>query len=58
VAAVVRRTCYLGENWADFTRNIYSSAIRDSPANVDHAAGRLNKPLFSNMMAGLFLVDH
>ena len=58
VAAVVQRTCYLGENWADFTRNIYSSAIRDSPANVDHAAGRLYKPLFSNMMAGLFLVDH
>jgi hypothetical protein len=29
-----------------------------SAANVDHAAGRLDKSSFANVMAGFFLVDH
>ena len=29
-----------------------------SAANVDHAARRLDKSSFSNVMAGFFLVDH
>lgn len=27
-------------------------------ADMDHAAGRLDKSCFANMMAGFFLVDH
>jgi hypothetical protein len=29
-----------------------------SAADVDHAARRLDKSSFTNMMAGFFLVDH
>jgi hypothetical protein len=29
-----------------------------SAANMDHAAGRLDKSSFANVMAGFLLVDH
>ena len=32
--------------------------LAGSAANVDHAAGRLDKSSFANVMAGFLLVDH
>jgi hypothetical protein len=47
---------------ADFTNLIYRFAsyrkATGSAANMDHAARRLDKSSFANMMAGFFLVDH
>ncbi len=47
---------------ADFTNLIYGLAsyhqAAGSAANMDHAARRLDKSSFANMMAGFFLVDH
>jgi len=47
---------------ANFTNLIYALAsyrqVTGSAANVDHAARRLDKSSFANMMASLFLVDH
>jgi hypothetical protein len=47
---------------ANFTNLIYGLASYRqagiSAANMDHAAGRLDKSSFPNVMAGFFLVDH
>ena len=47
---------------ADFTNLIYGLAsyqqVGRSAANMDHAAGRLDKSSFAYVMAGFLLVDH
>ena len=57
----IRASKLRGEFWADFTNLIYVFASYrqgNLAANVDHAARRLDKSRFSNVMAGFFLVDH
>ena len=49
-------------SWADFTNLIYMFAsycqAKGLAPNVHHAAGRLDKSSFANMMASFLLVDH